>query len=528
MGELRRLVVFTGDLSYATRKAIVEVDRAAGAATWLIVVSSGPKPVSILLRNQWRNLVRNGWRWIPYQCADIAHRLFPGEVSAPTVEMPGYEYSLAAFDMRPNFELLRVGDLHADSTLAAVARFRPELGLSLAAPILREALFTIPALGTLNLHKGRVPDYRGMPPAFWELWNGEPEIGCTVHWVDKSLDTGAVAAESAVACQCYSTLRGLQLLLDELAVELLKDAVTQVLRGTAAAKPQAQGGRTNRKPTLAQMAELTRRSRRPPSDRKSGLTRFVREGVFSVGSLMGRRAFRLRQARAAVLLYHRVTDQVRDNLTVGIEQFERQMALIRKHCEVVPIERVVDGSACKGARKPVVCVTFDDGYLDNYENAAPILQRHGIPAAFFIATGIIESDRAFPHDIGRGHGAQPVMTWAQLRRLRAQGFTIGSHTVSHIDCAAESEGVVKGELAQSRDDIRRLLEVDSVILAYPYGGRDNMTAARLEWVKQAGYVGCLSAYGGVNKGAVDPFNVLRRSINWEFSDRAFLCRCFGL
>jgi peptidoglycan/xylan/chitin deacetylase (PgdA/CDA1 family) len=120
------------------------------------------------------------------------------------------------------------------------------------------------------------------------------------------------------------------------------------------------------------------------------------------------------------------------------------------------------------------------------------------------------------------------MTWAQLRRLRAQGFTIGSHTVSHIDCAAESEGVVKGELAQSRDDIRRLLEVDSVILAYPYGGRDNMTAARLEWVKQAGYVGCLSAYGGVNKGAVDPFNVLRRSINWEFSDRAFLCRCFGL
>jgi hypothetical protein len=160
MGELRRLVVFTGDLSYATRKAIVEVDRAAGPAAWLIVVSSGPKPLSTLLRNQWRNLVRNGWRWIPYQCADIAHRLFPGEVSAPTVEMPGYEYSLVAFDMRPNIELLRVGDLHADSTLAAVARFRPQLGLSLAAPILREALFTIPALGTLNLHKGSVSDYK--------------------------------------------------------------------------------------------------------------------------------------------------------------------------------------------------------------------------------------------------------------------------------------------------------------------------------------------------------------------------------
>ena len=61
----------------------------------------------------------------------------------------------------------------------------------------------------------------------------------------------------------------------------------------------------------------------------------------------------------------------------------------------------------------------------------------------------------------------------------------------------------------------------------PYGGRKNMTPQRLELVKQAGYCGCLSAYGGVNVGKVDRYNVLRRGIHWEYTDRVFLFTCFG-
>ena len=50
---------------------------------------------------------------------------------------------------------------------------------------------------------------------------------------------------------------------------------------------------------------------------------------------------------------------------------------------------------------------------------------------------------------------------------------------------------------------------------------------RLELVKDAGYAACLSAYGGTNISAVERFNVLRRGIHWEFSDRAFLYECLG-
>ena len=66
------------------------------------------------------------------------------------------------------------------------------------------------------------------------------------------------------------------------------------------------------------------------------------------------------------LLFHRVSDNTHDNLTVGIEQFDRRMALLRRRSEVMSIEEVIACSDVPRFKLPLVCVTFDDGYLDNY------------------------------------------------------------------------------------------------------------------------------------------------------------------
>ena len=522
----KKIVVFTGNLAHSVRKNIVEIDRALAGLHWLIVLHSPAKSPSQLLRNQWRNLRRNGWRWIPYQLADLRQGL---RKQAPSARATcGAEYSTAALTKRDNVRLLQVSDIHADQTLETVRQFEPDLGLSLASPILRAPLFRIPALGTLNLHKGKVPDYRGMPPAFWELWNDEPAVGCTVHWVDEKLDTGDIAAEHVVAREKFSTVRGLQLRLDEVGIDLMKQAASRSLDGAATRMPQPPGGMTYRKPRLAEVAALERKLSRVAPESPS-LKDVLKDACCRTAFGAWRGGLnQLLSPRITVLLYHRVSDGARDNLTVGIEQFDRQMALVRRHCESLSIEDVLNCKEIPRTRRPLVCVTFDDGYLDNYENAAPILLRHQIPGAFFVSTGVIGTDRRFPHDVRRGNPPIEVMQWQHLREMRDSGFTIGSHSVTHIDCAGAPEDDVWGELVRSREDLQRELGLDHVIFGYPYGGRQHMTPQRLELVKKAGYSGCLSAYGGSNVGTVDRFDVRRRGIHWKFSDQAVLLACIGL
>lgn len=523
------IVVFTNNLAYSVRKGIVEIDKTLAGAQWLIVIGSQPPSLVRLARNQWRNLRRNGWRWLPYQAADLWRRVAERFRTSEPPGALGAEYSTSALRARPNVRVLEVFDINAPSTCAAVREFAPDLGLSLAAPILRDSLFSIPRLGTLNLHKGRLPYYRGMPPAFWELWNGEQAVGCTVHRMDEKLDTGEIVCEARVEREKFSTVRGMQLRLDEVGVELMREAVQQVLDGTACAMPQAAGGKTYRKPTLAQVSALHRRLASASLTSARPIKRLATEVISGTAFFAWRLGLRrLLAPRISVLLYHRVSDDARDNLTVGVEQFDRQMELISRYCQSLSIDEVLDCAAVPRTRKPLVCITFDDGYLDNYLNAAPILLRHGVPAAFFVSTGLIGTQGRFPHDVRRGNPVIPLMDWDHLRALHAAGFVIGSHSVSHIDCAAESAERVRSELEQSRAHLRRELGLERVIFAYPYGGREHMTGERLELVKQAGYSGCLSAYGGTNLRKVSRFNVLRRGIHWEFSDRALLFECLGL
>jgi peptidoglycan/xylan/chitin deacetylase (PgdA/CDA1 family) len=529
MRDVNTLVVFTASVNYSVRKGIVEIDRTFEGISWLIVLNVPRRRMVRLLRNQWRNFRRNGWRWIPYQASQIMHSVLTRALVEPPQSVPGGEFTVSTFRSRQNIQFLEVEDIHSPQTLAAVNAFTPDLGLSLAAPILRRSLFALPRLGTVNLHKGKLPDYRGMPPAFWELWNDESIVGCSVHWVDDKLDSGDLVCATELACERYSTLRGLQLRLDEVGVDLMREAVVSILRGSATSRAQAAGGSTYYKPTLNQVVALDRKIKRGQPSNTFSMRKLLKDWSAGVAfRLMYIPWTTLAKPRITVLLFHRVSDEARDNLTVGIEQFERQMALLSRYCHVLSIEQVIASDFIPQLNKPLACVTFDDGYHDNYVNAAPILMRHRIPAAFFVCTGMIGTERRFPHDIRRGNSQIPTMQWVQVRKLHTAGFTIGSHSVNHIDCAADPEETVRDELAQSFADLSRELGLKDVIFAYPYGGRKNMTPQRLELVKQAGYCACLSAYGGTNVGSVDRYNVLRRGIHWEYTDRAFLLTCLGL
>lgn len=530
---MQKICIFTGNPSYSVRKGIAEICASRDDIQILVVIHSPSKPLSKLLRNQILNIKRHGWRWIPYQFSEIV-KLILGRSSRPQPlygTAPGKTYDIDSLKQSPKIEFFATQNIHNQDTIEKINSFAPKLGISLAAPILKPSVFDIPTLGTINLHKGKVPYYRGMPPAFWELWNDENTVGCTIHKVDAGLDTGDILIQKEIPIHEHATLKGLQIELDELGVKMTCDAIETMLNGQAEWRPQEScKGHTYRRPTLKQEKLLQLKT--SPHSRDSALKKLLKNLYFYTYTRAYRPLPRLllsiqNRQNVIVLLYHRVNDELRDSVTVGVEQFDRQMAYIKNNYPIASIENIIKGDLPRNTKRPVICVTFDDGYRDNYDYAVPILLKHQIPAAFFVSTGMIGQERGFQHDIDKLGRALPNMDWSQITEMKNQGFTIGSHTVSHLNCGHAPLDQIRAELLESKNVLQEKLALDEVIFAYPFGKKTDFSPQALNIVKELGYVACLSAYGGINKLEIDQYNVLRTGIDFNFSDSAFQAKAEG-
>jgi methionyl-tRNA formyltransferase len=101
--------------------------------------------------------------------------------------------------MAPLRERIRiVPNIHAAEVLALVRALQPDLGLIYGSPILKPDLFEIPRCGTLGIHHGKVPEYRGKKTTFWAMYNGEPTAGVTIQKVNAGLDTGQIVKQGEV------------------------------------------------------------------------------------------------------------------------------------------------------------------------------------------------------------------------------------------------------------------------------------------------------------------------------------------
>lgn len=101
--------------------------------------------------------------------------------------------------------------------------------------------------------------------------------------------------------------------------------------------------------------------------------------------------------RAAVLMYHRVADVAVDpwELAVSPKNFEEQIQLLTKNFHVIPVPELLTNLQQKKLAANSVCVTFDDGYADNYLFAKPLLERYKCPATFFIPSHFTGQQQPF-------------------------------------------------------------------------------------------------------------------------------------
>ncbi len=130
-----------------------------------------------------------------------------------------------------------VANIHAQKVLEQVRALNPDLGLIYGSPILKPELFEIPGLGTLGIHHGKVPEYRGNKTTFWAMYNGERVAGVTIQKVNKGLDTGSIVKTGEVSTQGRA-YQAVVHELETLGLDLYMQAILEVKHGMAEYQPQ--------------------------------------------------------------------------------------------------------------------------------------------------------------------------------------------------------------------------------------------------------------------------------------------------
>ncbi|MBP6017396.1 MAG: hypothetical protein KA586_11800 [Candidatus Promineofilum sp.] len=135
-----------------------------------------------------------------------------------------------------------VGDLSHPDTLALLAALRADVAVvGCFTHRIPRAVRELPRLGFLNLHPSLLPAYRGPTPVFWQLRDGA-EAGVTVHYLDEGLDTGDIAAQSAVPLPDGISEAAAEQHLMLSGVALLRDVLGELAEGIVRRRPQPRGG----------------------------------------------------------------------------------------------------------------------------------------------------------------------------------------------------------------------------------------------------------------------------------------------
>lgn len=278
-----------------------------------------------------------------------------------------------------------------------------------------------------------------------------------------------------------------------------------------------------------------------------------------------------------ILLYHGVRPSA-DTTSPDIRKkhvpesvFRRQMKFIRRWYAPISLSDLLallrDG---RPLPKNGICITFDDGYENNATTAAPILKEMGIPATFFVTTGFLDGttrlwvdrfETAFSkqprtetdnvvrsrlkklsptereqeiqqleQEAGTAQFIHPLhqpMTWKQVRDLRAQGFEIGAHTVTHPILATLTPEEQQTEVLTSKQRIETETQKPCLLFAHPNGQPGDWNAETLRIVR-AYFETCLTTIDGPIRLGDDPFMLNRFTVDTGSDLAKFILTVTGI
>jgi len=295
------------------------------------------------------------------------------------------------------------------------------------------------------------------------------------------------------------------------------------------------------------------------------------------------------KARLSIFIFHRVLPEA-DPLFPGeidAKRFDRVCGWVGSMFDVMPLDEAVRRLGAGTLPARAACITFDDGYADNHEQALPILQRHGLRAIFYIASGFLDGGRMWNDtvieavrratgptfdlrhlgvdELGRfalndiaarrraidqilvaiKHRNPPeraalteaiaqvagaslpndlMMRTEQVRDLRRSGMLIGAHTVSHPILATLDATSARLEIDQGRRALEAIIGEPVRHFAYPNGKPgQDYVEANVAMVRDMGFDSAVCTAWGAARSGTDPFQ-LPRFTPWDETPGRFAVR----
>ncbi len=224
--------------------------------------------------------------------------------------------------------------------------------------------------------------------------------------------------------------------------------------------------------------------------------------IYSTFLYLSRRPVAENGGGVKVLFYHSVDSGK------PLANFLKQIDYLRKNgYQIVSIDEIL--SYIKGRKElsqHSVCLTFDDGYHDNYESVFPILMEYSVPAAIFLSTKYMVSNNSKEIDVEIG---ERFLSWEEIKEMAESGVHFGSHGYDHCDLTSLLGNKSFKEILRSKELIEKNLCGKIRYFSYPYGRYDEKTQGL---VKKAGFEAAFTTVPGNICPGDDPYALKRTLI----------------
>jgi peptidoglycan/xylan/chitin deacetylase (PgdA/CDA1 family) len=168
----------------------------------------------------------------------------------------------------------------------------------------------------------------------------------------------------------------------------------------------------------------------------------------------------------AILTFHSIDDSG-SVLSYPARDLEQLMgALRREQAQVVTLGEMLARGGAPGRNR--VALTFDDGMGSVRESALPILREYDARATVFVVSNWVGRDNRWPSQPDEAP-AFPLMSWEDLAVLAQAGWEIGGHGADHAPLPDLDTAAAARELGDCRERIRKELNIEAALFAYPYG-----------------------------------------------------------